>query len=122
MLNHCLIFTFSYAIIETVYRQSTSGKITTLGQTIMTFIWTPILVKHFQYIENQHIAIILFPINIWICELFLGYASLYLFNNRFWYYDDELALFNGLISLSFTHYWLGLGIAIKTFLEWYPEF
>lgn len=116
MIFYCFIFSFSYATIETIYRLITSGNVTTVAQTAITFLWTPVILYHFEIIENNTIKILLFPINIWICELLFGNLLLYFFNYRAWYYNDELALINGTISLSFIHYWVSLGFLINNFL------
>jgi hypothetical protein len=116
MIFYCFIFSFSYAAIESIYRYYTNGNITTLAQTGITFLWTPIILYHFEFIENNTVKILLFPINIWTCEIIFGNLLLYFFNYRAWFYNDKLALLNGIISLSFTHYWIVLGILINFFL------
>ena len=120
MLKYCFIFMIGYASLENIYRQLTNGELTTLEQSIITFIWTPIIIKHFTIIKNKKYRILLFPFNIWLCEIIFGNLLLYYNNTRAWYYDDILALFNGLITLSFTLHWILLGLIIDTFLYFYP--
>ena len=115
-LYYSTLFSSGYAFIETIYRYYFYKKSTTLGQTIITFIWTPMILNHFyyfQYYEFNNIAIILFPFNVWLCELSSGYICLYFFNKRFWYYNDSLTYFNHTISLYFAPYWLCLGFILN---------
>ena len=49
MIINCIIFSLGYSIIETIYRQIKYNKTTTVGQTIITFIWTPCIIYHFDY-------------------------------------------------------------------------
>ena len=121
MLGYCFIFTLSYGIIESVYRKLTSGEITTIGQSVITFLWTPVIVSYFDTIDNQYLSIGLFPLNIWSCELITGGLSLYIFNTRYWYYDDNLSCCKGLISFSFIPHWVLLGYTIRSFLIMFPD-
>ena len=117
MLLYCFIFTIGYGLIETLYRQVTTGDSTTLGQCIITFLWTPMIIYHYRNINNKIVRIILFPFNVWLCELLFGSILLYGFNIRLWLYDDVLSYFNGLITIAFFGYWVSLGIAIEIFLN-----
>jgi hypothetical protein len=115
-LYYSTIFSSGYALMETIYRYYHYKKVTTLGQTIITFVWSPMILEHFyyfRYYEIDNIAIILFPFNIWLCEILSGYLSLYLLNKRFWYYDDSLTFFNNTISLYFAPHWLCLGFILQ---------
>lgn len=115
-LYYSTIFSSGYALIETIYRYYHYKKVTTLGQTIITFVWSPMIVNHFyyfRYYNYDNIAIVLFPFNIWLCEILSGYFFLYLLNKRFWYYNDSLTFFNHTISLYFASHWLCLGFILQ---------
>ncbi len=115
-LYYSTILMSGYALIESTYRYYNQKKYTTLGQTIITFVWSPFIINHFYYFNNYDIenyGILLFPFNIWLCEITSGYISLYFFNIRFWNYNDNLTFFNKMISLYFYPHWLSLGIIIN---------
>jgi hypothetical protein len=115
-LYYSTILTSGYAFIESSYRYYNKKKYTTLGQTIITFSWSPIIINHVYYFQNYNIenyGILLFPFNIWLCEITCGYLFLYIFNKRFWNYNDNLTYFNKMISLYFYPHWLFLGIIIN---------
>ena len=79
-LYYSTILTSGYAFIESSYRYYNKKKLTTLGQTIITFTWSPLIVNHIYYFQSNDIeiyGILLFPFNIWLCELASGYISLY---------------------------------------------
>ena len=107
-LKNALTYSISYGILETIYRLVMTGTYSTIEQLIITFLWSPIIDLHFTKIDSTPIKILTFPINIWLCELVFGNILLY-FNHRVWHYSDELSMFNGLITLSFTPYWILLG-------------
>ena len=118
MILYCILFSLGYAGIETVYRQINSGEVTTVGQTLITFIWTPVIIYHFSYFGTKG-GIILFPINVWLCEIIFGNILYYLWDYRLWYYNDTFSYFNNTISILFFPYWLTLGICINITIYWF---
>ena len=116
-LYYSCLFSLVYAVVETIYRKIASNTVTTFGQTVITFIWAPVIVYHFNYFDYWS-SIVLFPLNIWLCELMCGGFMLYFYNKRYWFYNDNLSFFNGLISIYFTIYWILLGYIINIFLTY----
>lgn len=116
MILDTLFFTLIYASIETGYRFLTNGSTTTIGQTIITFIWSPIIIKHFHIIPYPY-NILIFPVNIWLCEIVSGYYVLLFYNTRLWYYSDNLSFCNHFISLYFSGYWIILGYCINKYIN-----
>ena len=119
-LMNAFLFTTMYAMIETAYRQIYYGKYTTFGQTLITFLWSPFIVLHFLLINDHFLSVVLFPFNIWLCEVIFGYLFLTYWNMRFWNYNDKLTFFNGIISLYFGGYWFILGIILHDFFIVFP--
>lgn len=108
----CMIYAIAFAFIETFFRQFINFifdydhyPYTTIEQFALTFNWTPLLLLH-KKINNYFIRGILFPFNIYLCELIGGAILLYMFNIRVWHYRDTMALFNGFITLSYYPLWL----------------
>lgn len=122
MCFYMIFFTSAYALIETGYRQLLYGKYTTLGQTLITFLWTPCILLHFQIFNDEIYSVVLFPFNIWLCEVLFGLYFLKSWGLRFWFYNDSLSFFNHLISLSFYGYWFLLGMVIHDFLYLFPYY
>lgn len=110
------IYSFGFAIIETIFRQidikilknKNFHDYTTLHQFFLTFSWTPIIIMH-KKINNIYLRCFLYPINIYICEIIGGNILLYIFKFRAWYYKDRYALYNGMITLSYFPLWIILG-------------
>ena len=121
MILYCILFSSCYGIIETIYRQIKKGtfKYTTMGQTCITFLWTPCIIYHFTYFQNY--GIILFPFNVWLCEIIFGNLFLFVFKKRLWYYKDNLSFINNTISIYFFSHWLILGILINLFLKYHHQ-
>jgi hypothetical protein len=120
MLNHSkkelIIISIIYAIIfgicESSFRyfthfikmNDTEIKYTTYNQFIISMIWTPILLLH-KKIKYKWLRYILYPFNIYLCEIILGGLLLIFFDTRAWHYMDKYSHFNGLISYSFYPLW-----------------
>ena len=117
---YSFLFTSMYAIIETVYRQINYGRYTTLGQTLITFLWSPCIILHFWIFNDDFFSVLLFPFNIWLCEYIFGYLFLYYGNMRFWKYNDDLTFCDGIISFYFGGYWFLLGIVLHDFFLVFP--
>jgi hypothetical protein len=108
-----IIYACGFAIIETSLRQyihyyfkkHSTHLYTTPHQFILTMIWTPMLLLH-KNIKYPIIKCLLFPINIYLCEIIGGNIMFYFFNYRAWYYYDRYAFFNGTITLSFYPLWI----------------
>jgi len=109
----CIIVSFGFAIIESLFRYFKDGSYTTWEQFIMNIFYTPIMIYTYKKIIKRYfLRVILFPFNVWIAEIIMGSYLFYLHGYRVWIYTDTLALFNGFISISFAHYWLLLGIFV----------
>jgi hypothetical protein len=122
-MKNIFIISLSYAVgfgaIETLMRQIDirflSKKsinmhlhtMTTKHQFILTMIWTPMILLH-KKINNKFMRCLLFPVNIYACEIIGGNILLHIFNYRAWYYKDKYSLFNGMITLSFYPIWICL--------------
>ena len=117
---YAFLFTSMYAIIETVYRQINYGRYTTIGQTVITFIWSPCIILHYWIFDDDFLSVLLFPFNIWLCEYIFGYLFLYYANMRFWKYNDNLTFCDGVISFYFGGYWFLLGIVLHDFFLIFP--
>lgn len=110
------IYSVGFSIIETSFRQfdiivlkhKNLHKYTTLHQFFLTFSWTPIIIMH-KKINNIYLRYLLYPINIYMCEIIGGNILLHIFNFRAWYYNDKYALCNGMITLSYFPLWIMLG-------------
>lgn len=122
MCFYMIVFTSAYAVIETGYRQLFYGRYTTLGQTLITFLWTPCILIHFKIFDDDFYSVMLFPLNIWLCEILFGLYFLKSWGLRFWFYNDSFAFFNNMISLSFYGFWVLLGIVIHDFLLMFPYY
>lgn len=116
MLFHCCFISFTYALIETLSRQirDDSLKHTTPGQTLITFVWAPFMLQHFSYFQTN--AVILFPFNIWTCEILFGNILDYHGCQRLWYYNDTFSLCNHTITLKYYLNWLILGKILQQYL------
>jgi len=116
MILHAGIISFTYALIETSFRQIRNGtlKYTTPGQTLITFVWSPFILQHFSYFQTN--AVILFPFNIWTCEILFGNVLYYHGCQRLWYYNDTFSLCNHTITLKYYFHWLILGKIIQQYL------
>ncbi len=117
MLLTCVVFSLSFATLETIYRLIKNNSTTTIGQTIITFVWSPIIITHYKLIPYPY-SILLFPINVWSCEIVSGYFVLYLFNKRLWNYTGKYVYFNRMISLYWCWYWLFLGCVINQYFKY----
>lgn len=121
---NALIYPIGYAFIETIYR-TIKHKLygdsqfirTTKEQFIITLLWSPII--DICMFESIYWTAVVFPINIWLCELIFGYILLKYFKTRAWYYDDTFALFDGNISLAYCIHWIILGIVLHYYQQ-YP--
>ena len=100
-LYYSTLFGSGYAFIETMYRYYLYNRTTTLGQTIITFVWTPSSKPFllFRYYEFDNIAIILFPFNVWLCEITSGYICIYFLIKDFGiimivtYFNNNISLY-----------------------------
>lgn len=110
------LYSISFGILETSFRQfdvkilkkENLHNYTTLHQFFLTFAWSPIFFHH-KKIKNKYIKYLLYPINIYLCEIIGGNILLHIFNFRAWHYNDKFALFNGMITLSYFPLWMCLG-------------
>ena len=110
ILFDCLIIAIGFAIIETIFRWYNDNGYTTLEQFIMNFFYAPVSIHGYRSaIKVPILRIIFFPLNVWVAELVMGSYLLYVHDRRVWIYQDEYALFNGFITLSFVLYWILLG-------------
>jgi len=106
----CIIVSVGFATIESIFRWYHDNGFTTIEQFIMNFIYTPIMIHLYKkIIKNWYIRIICFPFNVWIAEILMGTYLLHVHEKRVWYYNDEYAYLDGMITLSFVHYWMILG-------------
>lgn len=88
---------------------------TTWAQWFCNVIYTPIMIDFYlNLFEISLTGLILFPINIWIAELIMGYYLLIVWNTRAWEYDGADAYFHGNIKIGHAKLWflLFIGIAI----------
>lgn len=116
ILSICFMYSSTFAIIETIFRQlsnylcgSNDYGYTTLTQYALTFAWTPLFILH-KNIGNSILRIFLFPVNVYSCELIGGSLIWYFFGYRVWCYYGYFAMFNGFITLSYLPYWIALGL------------
>jgi hypothetical protein len=108
-----ITYALGFAIIESIIRQidihilnlQPIHPYTTFPQFLLTMLWTPFILKH-KNIQNKIFRYFLFPLNIYTCEIIGGNILLYFFNYRAWYYIDNLALFNGMITLQYFPVWM----------------
>jgi len=108
-----LLTAISFAIIEATYRWYKNTGTTTIEQFLMNIFYSPISIHGYRYIIKTPInRVILFPINVWIAEIFMGSYLLYIHDKRVWFYDDDYACLNGFITFGFTHYWMLLGMLV----------
>ncbi len=115
IISIAIIYAIGFGIIETITRQidiylfdiTPIYSYTTFPQFLLTLTWTPIVLEH-KKIKNNILRCILYPINIYICEIIGGNIILYIFNYRAWHYIDNYALFDGMITLSYYPLWIAL--------------
>lgn len=119
MWKTCLTVATAFAIIESAYRFPTG--VTTVEQFLLNLVYSPVLIHGYsKLITKNHLRVFLFPFNVWIAELAMGYFMQHIMGYRIWYYEDALALFDGHITLSFYIWWLILGF-ITTLYFWIEE-
>jgi hypothetical protein len=110
------IYSVFFGILETSLRQfdikilkkENLHNYTTLHQFFLTFAWSPIFFYH-KKIKNKYVKYLLYPVNIYLCEIIGGNILLYVFDFRAWHYKDKFTLFNGMITLSYYPLWMFLG-------------
>jgi hypothetical protein len=81
---------------------------TTLPQFYANLIYIPLLITINDYFDFPYYLLI-FPFNVWLCEIIVGNYIYYTFNIRVWHYIDNKSYFNGFITLNYFWYWLFLG-------------
>jgi hypothetical protein len=135
ILPIAIIYAFGFGIIETITRQidihvfnmRPIHSYTTFPQFLLTLTWTPFILQH-KKIKNKYIRCLLYPINIYVCEIIGGNIILYVFNYRAWHYTDNYAMFNGMITFNYYPFWVGLYFVenyaykkIERFLNYYNK-
>jgi len=88
---------------------------TTFTQWAINILYLPFFWVVYQYlIPDWRLRILLFPFNIWLCEIIEGYILMFLFGyNPAWVYRGPLAFFHGNITLSYWIYWQMLGVPVE---------
>lgn len=94
---------------------STSRKgFTTFAMFFANVLYTPIMIDFYlSRVNNSILAILLFPLTIWVGEIIMGYYLLYIYekkNPRAWVYFGSDAYFDGNIKLAHRNLWWGLGL------------
>lgn len=108
-----LVYAIGFGILETIVRQldyyyfniNPSYKYTTFTQFIITFCYSPFIIYHKKLIKSKFIQYLLFPLNIYLCEIIFGNLLLY-YDYRAWHYTDNLALFNNTITIYYYPVWI----------------
>jgi hypothetical protein len=84
--------------------------------------YTPLLIICNDMWNNTVISILIFPFNVWLLEIVMGFYILWTFNKRVWLYSDNQSYFNGMITLNYYYYWIFCGIlfnVVKLYLDPY---
>jgi hypothetical protein len=110
-----IIYAIGFGIIETITRQfdiyvlniTPLHSYTTFPQFLLTMAWTPFILEH-KNIKNDILRCLLYPMNIYMCEIIGGNLILHGLKYRAWHYTDNYAMFNGMITLSYYPVWIGL--------------
>lgn len=113
IISISFIYAIVFGLIETITRQidiylfesTLIYSYTTIQQFILTLLWTPILLQH-KKIKKDWLRCLLFPINIYFCEICGGNIMYYIFNVRAWHYTCKYAMFNGMIALEYYPLWI----------------
>lgn len=101
-----------YAILEIVYHRFVCGEsFTTKEQFLANLILMPWMIESYhQLITHQLIRIVLFPFNIWLFEIIMGFAMIWILGtNPSWHYRTPYS-FYGQISLECYFRWVLLGL------------
>jgi hypothetical protein len=91
---------------------------TTWQQFYANILYTPILMDVYYYILADYwmLRVLLFPINIWLLEIIVGYVLIFLYGyNPAWVYYGKGALFSGNIKLPYAIYWLLFGGVLEIY-------
>eukprot|EP00698_Gefionella_okellyi_P004010 TRINITY_DN13719_c0_g1_i1.p1 TRINITY_DN13719_c0_g1~~TRINITY_DN13719_c0_g1_i1.p1 ORF type:complete len:201 (+),score=15.50 TRINITY_DN13719_c0_g1_i1:44-604(+) len=89
---------------------------TTREQFFSLVFWTPIChFLYFHFVTNAYLRVLLFPINVWMCEICTGYYLAFVWQRRAWLYDDAWAYLHGNITLAYAPHWMGLGFQHEVF-------
>ena len=107
-----------YGFLEmTWYRYWTGSAFTTWQQLVMSILYCPIAVCMYRYYFTEPwIRVLLFPVNLWLCEVITGYWLLWMYrgHNPAWSYDDDpWSMFHGTMSLKCMPRWIVFGIAAE---------
>lgn len=89
---------------------------TTFAMFFVNVLYTPIMIDfYFTVVKNNIFRVLLFPINVWIGEIIMGYYLIYIYekvNPRAWIYHGNDAYFDGNIKLDHKKLWWVLGLIV----------
>ena len=110
-----------FAFLEVSHYRITTGRVfTTKEQFIANLIFMPFMIENYNIIiPNIYLRFFLFPFNIWIFEIIMGYYMILLLgHNPAWKYETKYSYLNGLIALECYPRWFFLGL-LQEFLYSY---
>mmetsp|Transcript_37560 Transcript_37560/g.61067 ORF Transcript_37560/g.61067 Transcript_37560/m.61067 type:complete len:218 (+) Transcript_37560:94-747(+) len=91
---------------------------TTFAQFWANILYCPVLLFTYKrWVQSKYLRVLLYPLNIWLLELVVGYSLTFLFGrNIAWFYPEGDARFDGNIRLKYAVVWWALGVVIE--LAW----
>lgn len=104
----------AYSFSESGFTLFERGRqYTSLGQFLGNLLYTPVLLDAYgSWFGSSPLAyILLFPVNIWVLEVIVGYLIIFLWGyNVAWEYSDYSdSYISGCIRIGHGVWWLGLG-------------
>jgi hypothetical protein len=108
-----------FMVVETCWTALESGSLsggsTTWVQFWANVVYTPILlVVYRDLIPSMSLRILLFPLNVWLLEIIVGYALIGMFGrNTAWFYHTSDARCHGNIRLYYLPVWMLFGCLIE---------
>jgi hypothetical protein len=102
-----------FAVLEALlYKIKKNVYFTTKEQFVMNMIFVPFIIEDFNRLfRNFYWRHFIFPFNIWIFELMMGFTLILIFgNNPAWRYKGRYSYFRNQINLIHYPRWLFLGV------------
>jgi hypothetical protein len=109
--NSFKIQTFDDEIEYSFKPHFSTSNIPSKESFVFIVLFSPIFINHFFSIAKTNIFIILmFPLNVWMCQIVKGYAFFYFYNKKVEPYVGEGTYFDGFVKFSRFKLWWLLGV------------
>eukprot|EP01080_Neovahlkampfia_damariscottae_P008096 gene8096-12557_t len=68
---------------------------------LFEFLFSPLFINHFYMIvQNQILRILLFPVNVWICQMIKGYGLMWFYHKKERSYAGDDVYMDGFVKIS----------------------